>query len=190
MSMLPKQFIRKPFSYKDAVKEGLTKYELTKLMKKGVVERVSRGIYVSSNYDATDIEAQFYLAMMLCGQPSCICLLSALDFYHVTDQIPNKIWVMVQQTKRVQTDRLKLIRARKPQWNVGIDKTNNYWITTLPRTLVECLLYKKRIGSDIAINALKTALQNRKVKLQEVIRIANRLGVKQRIYPYIETLAT
>ena len=192
MRNLPKKLLAQgPFTYQDALDEGLNQHAVEKLLKQGLIERVLRGIYVPADYDNTDPEAQYALATLQCGFPSCICLLSALDYHHVTDQIPNKVWIMVPQKKRVQSKHLKLIRARNPQWNIGIDKTNKgYWVTTLSRTLVECLLAKHRLGSDVAISALKTALQDKKIKLQDVYNIAIQMGVKERIFPYIETLAS
>lgn len=190
MARLPQNLAQHPFTYEEAIHKGLNQYTLAKLMSEGVIERVAKGVYIPSNYDDTNPESQFHLATLQCGTPSCICLLSALDFYHVTDQIPHKIWVMVPHIKRVRNKKLQLIRTRNPYWGRGIDKTNNYWITTPARTLVECLLYKNRLGSDVVLNALKRALQDKKVKLQDILRIANQMGVKKRIYPYIETLAS
>ena len=190
MKILPKQLTNRPFSFKEAVNMGLTKYALERLIEQGVVERIERGIYTPVDYDITTQEGQFAIASIQCGTPSCICLLSALEHYHVTDQIPNKVWVMVPQGKRVQGKNLKLIRARNPQWEIGIQKTKEYWITTLPRTLVDSLLYKNRIGSTVALDALKQALNEEKLKLTDIINTANQLGVKHRIYPYLETLAT
>lgn len=96
---------------------------------------------------------------------------------------------MVPQGKRVQGENLKLIRARNPQWEIGIQKTKDYWITTLPRTLVDVLLYKNRIGSMVALETLKQALNEKKAKLSDILNTAKRLGVKHRIYPYLEILA-
>lgn len=190
MQQLPLELTERPFTYQDAIREGLTKYDLTQLMQEGIIERVARGVYMPADFDSTEPEGQYWLATVQCGKPSAICLLSALDDHHVTDQIPKQIWMMVPQSKRIQSNDIKLIRARHPQWDVGLDKTNPYWITTLPRTLVECLLYKHRIGSDVAISALKTAVQEKKTTLSDVLKMANDLGVQHRIVPYIETLAS
>ena len=186
---LPKKLSKHPFFYKDALALGLTKYALDKLIEIGKIERLDRGIYIPSNYDDTTTEAQFHLAALRCGTPSCICLLSALEQYHLTDEIPKKVWIMVPQTKRVLSKKLKLIRSRNPNWKIGIHKSNSYWITTIERTLIECLLYKRVIGSSIALDALKNAINQHKVKAGRILEMANKLGVKHRIYTYIETLS-
>jgi len=122
--------------------------------------------------------------------PSSICLLTALEHYHVTDQVPKKIWVLVPEPKRVRSKDLKLIRSRNPQWDVGILKTKNYWITTLERTLVECLIHKQMIGSQVALEAIKQAVAQKKVKLGDLIDMAKNMNVEHRIRPYIEAMAS
>ena len=186
---LPKKLLKRPFSYNEAVKSGLNKYILNKLIEKGEIERLCRGMYINSNYDNTSVEAQFSLAAIQCGLPSCICLLSALEYYHLTDQITNKVWIMVPQSKRVQAANLKLIRSRNPNWKYGIYKNKNYWITTLERTIVDSLLHKQDIGSSVALEALKKAVQEGKVKVGALLDMANKLQVKHRVFPYIEALA-
>ena len=180
--------IKAPFSYRQAVEGGLNKYELGKMIDQGLIERTEKGLYVPASYDTTDMEGQYRLATLRCGEPSAICLLSGLDYYHLTDQIPKKLWIMVPQDKRVQSRELKLIRARNPQWEVGIVKEKGYSITSLERTLVECLLYKKRLGL-VPIEALKEALRQKKVKLSGVLEMAVRIKVEHRIIKYIEALA-
>lgn len=183
-----KKFIQRPFSYQQAVELGLNKYALNKLIDEGLIERLEKGIYVPSDRDITEPEVQYQLAMLRCGEPSCICLLSALDYYHLTDQIPKKVWIMVPQNKRVQSSGLKLIRARNPQWDIGILQEEGYRITSIERTLVDCLLHKSRLGFPIPIESLKEALRQKKVKLNTILDMAVRLGVEHRVYPTIEAL--
>lgn len=190
MESKAKKLISKPFLYHQAVKLGLNKYELNKFIKQGLIERLEKGIYVPSDYDITEPEVQYQLATLRCGVPSCICLLSALDYYHLTDQISKQVWIMVSQNKRVRSSGLKLIRARNPQWDVGILQGDGYRITSVERTLVDCLLYKSRLGFSIPIESLKEALQQKKIKLNNIFDMAIALGVQHRIYPYIETLAS
>jgi predicted transcriptional regulator of viral defense system len=190
MNLKAQKLMKRPFSYQQAVKVGLSKYELKKLMKQEAIERIERGIYAPTDYDVTDPEAQFQIATLKCSELSCICLLSALDAYHVTDQIPNKIWIMVPEHKRVRSSNLKLIRASNPRWDIGIVKEEGYRITSLERTLVESLLYKKYFGYPIPIEALKEALSQKKLRLGDVFIMAKQLGVVHHIQPYIETLAT
>jgi predicted transcriptional regulator of viral defense system len=186
VSALPKR----PFSYQEALAAGLTKYALKKLLTAGAIEKIGRGIYqlVEQNNDWD--ESRYRSAMLRCGQPATICLLSALEHYHVTDQIPKQIWVLVPASKRVAANDLRLVRSRNPQWDIGIRKLKHYWITTLERTLIDGLLYKRLIGSQVAIDAIKQAVSQKKIKLGDLYDMAKQMNVEHRVRPYVETLAS
>ncbi len=187
---LPSQLLEKPFSISEALARGISKASLTRLVKSGTLDRLSRGIYQVSNENDENNEDRYRVAALRCGFPSAICLLSALEHYHVTDQIVKHIWILVPQTKRVSSKNLKLIRSRNPQWEIGIRKTKHYWITTLERTLIDSLLYKKLIGGQVALEAIKQALAQKKVKLGSLYNMARKMNVEHRILPYIEALAS
>lgn len=177
------------FIFREAVAAGLTKHTLKKLLAEGILEKVDRGIYQRASGKNGLPEERYRTASIRCGFPSSICLLSALEHYHLTDQIPKHLWVLVPASKRTAFKEFKLLRSRNPQWNIGIRKTRNYWITTPERTLIDCLIYRKRIGSQVALEALKLAIEKKKVKLGGLINMAKRMGVEHRIIHYIEALA-
>lgn len=192
MKKLPIRLFKKPFSTGDAVANGISKASLTRMVKAGVLERLSRGVYSISNVEGSggseysEQEKQYFMATIRCGKPSAICLLSALEHYNLTGEIARQVWVLVPAPKRVVSKDLKLIRSRDPQWDIGIHKTRYYWMTTLERTLVDCLLYKRLIGHQVALAALKQALVQKKVKLGQVYDVAKAMGVAHRILPVIE----
>lgn len=185
---LPIQLLKKPFSVKEAISHGLSRAYISRISKAGVLDKVSRGVYqVSDAYEGTN-EDSYHMATLRCGSPSAICLLSALEYYHLTDQISKKTWILVPHEKRVRSSQLKLIRSRNPNWNIGIKKEKKYWITTPERTLIECLLHKKIIGSNVALEAIKYALSQKKAKLNDLYAMAKKMKVEHRIHSYIEVL--
>lgn len=188
MKKLPVKLAKKPFFYHEAVETGLNKYDLNQLMQNGEIERVAHGLYAPVDYDSTQQEAQYRLASQRCGEPSAICLLSALDYYQLTEEIPSKVWVLVPDEKRVQSNELRLIRSRQPNWNVGIEKKSGYWVTSIERTLIECVRYKHVVGTQVAITAIKQALQKKKVKLGALYEMAKKMKLEKKIQPYIEAL--
>lgn len=179
-----------PCSYREVLTSGMTKHALRQLMDQGAVEKLGRGIYQLTEQDGSSEENQYRVATIRCGLPSSLCLLTALAHYHVTDQIPKQTWVLVPAPKRIASKDLKLVRSRDPQWDIGIRKTKHYWITTLERTLVDCLVYKYLIGSQVALEAIKQAVAQKKVKLGALYDMAKKMGVEHRIRLYIEALAS
>jgi len=96
----------------------------------------------------------------------------------------------VLRSARTSFKELRLLRSREPKWNIGIRKNRNYWITTPERTIVDCLIHRGRIGNQVALEALKRAVSQKKVKLGDVLDMAKKMGVEHRILPYIETLSS
>jgi len=187
---MPSQLVKKPFSTQEAMSHGLSKPYLTRMVKVGVLERLSRGVYQATDLEGETDDELYKVATLRCGLPSAVCLISALEHYHLTDQIPKQTWILVPEPKRVASKALKLVRSRNPHWDIGIQKTRHYWITTPERTLIDCLVYRRLIGSQVALEAVKQAVTQKKVKLGDLYDMAKKMGVEHRIRPYIETLAS
>lgn len=185
-----KKLPKRPFSYTQARSSGLSKYMLRKLVSEGSVERLSRGVYQIAGPDEGPKENVYRAATLRCGLPSCVCLLSALEYYNLTDQIPKKVWMFVPVSKRIRSRDIRLIRTRDPMWNRGIRKTNYYWITTVERTLIDCLVRTQMVGTQVALAALKQAVAQKKVTLGDLYDTAKLMGVEHRVRPYLEVLAS
>ena len=180
---------KRPLSYQEILKIGITRHHLKKLLAQGIIESISRGVYQVSEEAEGLPEDQYVAATLRCGFPSSVCLLSALDHYNLTDQIPKEVWMLVPDAKRIRSKDLNLIRSRCPKWDIGIKKLKGYWITTIERTIIDCLVYKRLVGSQVALAALKRSISQKKVKLNKLYDMAKQLKVEHRIRSYIEALA-
>ena len=188
MGQVPSELQKKPFTLSQAAKLGMSRYVLGKLVAKGIVELVARGVYCVSKGDISE-EDQYRVASLRVGSPSAICLVSALSHHGLTDTIPRKTWIMVPVSKRSKYPDLKLLRTRNPEWQVGIEKHDGYSVTSLERTIVDAICARVRIGTQIATEALRKAVQSKKTTLGKIMDVAKRLGVVHRIRPYIEALS-
>jgi predicted transcriptional regulator of viral defense system len=186
--ILPKQLKKQSFTYQEALTKGVTRYGLIKLLEMGEIERVGRGIYQSVDIELSQ-QLQFQEATLQLGSPSAICLISALDYFSLTDLVPTQVWVMVDDNKRTSLKHLKLLRCRQPNWNIGIKKKKGYWVTSLERTLVDCLVYKKQVSRSVAIEALRLSLNEKRTTLHKIISMAEKLKVFHLIYPTLEAFA-
>ena len=187
MGTLPSQLREKPFSLSQAAKLGVSRYVLGKLLSEGVVEQLARGVYRASKGDISE-EDQYQAATLRVGTPSAICLISALSHYQLTDTIPKKTWIMVPLSKRTAYRDLKVFRTHHPGWEIGIEKREGYSITSLERTIVDCLNLRARIGTQIGIEALRKAVTSKNTTLAKIMEMAVKLDVVHRIRPYIEAL--
>jgi len=188
MPSLPKALKKVPFTYGQAKKAGLTQADLRQFQKSGMIEQVYRGVYRSTSRDFSE-EDQFRSATLVVGLPSAICLVSALSQWGITDIIPKKTWILVPHEKKSLVQDLKLVRSRNPSWNIGIESREGYCITSIERTIVEAIYFRNKIGTSVAVNALRNAVNSKKTSLSKILSIAKELGVLHKILPYIEALS-
>ncbi len=184
--ILPKVLTNRTFSTNDAYALGLSKHYLKKLLDCGEISKITRGYYKHETEEIFHEESRFESASVRVGKPACICLVSALIHYELTDLIGKKVWIMVPHSLRRHYSDLRIVRVRSPQWDIGISKNPKYWITDLDRTLVEGLIYKRLIGINTGIEALRRAITAKKTSLGKVYEMSKKLKVDHRILPYIE----
>jgi len=187
-SNVPARLKNKIFSFKEAQGFGVSQYQLNRLIKTGLVEKIAHGQYRDTKL-IHEPELDYRMAIATVGIPSAVCLLSALVHYQLTDTIPKKVWILVPQKIRRRNPRLRLLRKRDPQWKVGIIHQNGYAITNIERTIVESLLFHRFIGKNEAIGALKRALKSKATTPQKIYTMARLLKVDARIHLYLEVLS-
>lgn len=178
---------KSPFSYHDALTSGVSRRALQRLLADGQIERIGRGVYRDATRDDHG-EESFRNATALVGEPSAICLLSALSHYELTDLIPKRTWIMVPAPKRTTAAQVRLLRKREPRWRIGITRKNGYSITTVERTILDTLCSFDP-GLDAGLSALKKALRQRLTTPAKIAEVARQLGVFDRLLPYLRAVS-
>ena len=175
---------------KEILSEGVSLRWLQNWLNGGMIERVSRGVYrvVADVPEDRVFDQQFRNATKVVGYKSAVCLLSALEYYHLTDHITDKVWMMVPQEKKSRSRLVYLLRVKSPKWTVGIIRKEGFRITSIERTLVDSLIYSKRIDRPTAIKAVRLALKKKMTTLSNLGQMARNLGVRDRLNIIFETL--
>src|SRR5665647_3337658 len=76
---------------RDLAAAGLSPRLLGRLMERGLVDRVARGVYVA--YDAEYTESHSFAEAAKRVPNGVICLLSALRYHELTTQLPREVWI-------------------------------------------------------------------------------------------------
>lgn len=186
-------FIETPvFTAAEARTAGIPSRMLTHFCKKGVIERVTRGVYKGSQAKM-EIDFQWEdLALIAMGIPNgVICLISALCYYGLTDQIMRQFWIAIPHaSKSPQRAKTRIIRMR----NIELGQTEIQLGTThlkifdKERTVVDSFRY---LSKEIAIKALRAYLRqtgSAKPDLNKLLNYAKTLRVD--IHPFIMALTT
>jgi len=106
---------------KDASELGIPRNYLGRLVRKGILEKVRRGLYTSPDFSGTEhltlIEAAYQLPKGI------VCLLSALRFHNFTTQSPHEIWMAIGQkawAPKISSPPIRLIRMSGASLHFGV----------------------------------------------------------------------
>lgn len=171
---------------------GLTKDHLPPLIRRRVVERVSRGLYhvVRATPHPHDL-----LAMACARVPdSVVCALSALHVHGIAPFAPPQVWLGIPYSARrprLPELNVHIIRFSGAAWSYGVDRTEiagvPAGITNPARTVADCCRLAPQLGAPVAVAAFRAALVRQIVSYQELVRAQQALP-SRRLRALLETL--
>ncbi len=177
-----------------AERGGLSRGRLRTLVRRGVVERVGRGLYRLAQAEPTE---NYSLAMACARVPnSVVCLLSALRVHEIGTQSPPDVWIAIPhkaRAPRLPELRLRIVRFSEAAWTFGVQETDFEGvparITSPARTVVDCFRLERLVGPEAAMEALHDALRLRKATLGELAQI-ERLFPSRRLRAALDVRST
>ena len=190
------QFIKKNGGFArsaELVRVGFYKAIIYSALKDGLIERVRHGVY--SRAGTLDFSHPDLVTASVVVPTGVICLITALSFYEVTDEIPRQIDIAVTKgywNKGTDKLPLKFYYFSRETWKQGIEEHvidgKKIRIYSLAKTIADCFKFRNQIGADIARSALKNALEQKKVNQREIMKYAKICRVTNIIKPILETL--
>lgn len=189
------QFVRKQGMVRprDLESLGIQRMVISRLVEQGELVRRSRGIYTLPDYEPTE---HTHLAEVALRIPkAAICLLSALRFHEMTTQNPFQIWIMMDKASRkprLEYPPLRIVRASGQALTAGLEVHRiegvKVSITNPAKTVVDCFRYRRRVGLDIALEALKQYRRERRGTMDDLYRFAKIDRVAPLMSPYMDAL--
>lgn len=149
--------------------------------RQGIAERVARGLYRRTD---AEISAHETLKMVATAAPKAVfCLGTALLFHGIGTQAPPQVWIGLPaktSARRIAGLPVRVVWFSEKMLRIGVAETVEQGVTlrvTSPaRTVVDCVRYRNKIGIDVAIEALRDALRDRRVTVDELMRMAEMCG--------------
>ena len=181
------------FRFRDAAELGLDSRRLRRLQADGLVERVGRGLYRFTDSEPTE---HHILAAVCARIPDAIvCLLSALVVHNLGTQLPWQEWIAIPhkaRAPRLPEFPVKLVRFSGASLQYGVVGITFEGvparITSPARTVVDCFRLRRLVGQDVAIEALRDALREKKASPDEIWRAAEVCRAKSLVGPVIEAI--
>jgi len=186
-------FSKKPlFTSAEAKKKGIPPRMLAYFCKRELIERLDRGMYRVKGAKITiDFEWEDLVLTALTIPRGVICLISALCYYNMTDQIMREFWIAIpHSSKAPQRPNTRIIRMR----NISLGQTeihigeSTLKIFDRERTVVDSFRY---LSKEVAIKALQNYLRSTKQTkpdIKKLMAYAKILHVN--LEPYILTLTS
>jgi predicted transcriptional regulator of viral defense system len=178
----------------DLKAKGIHAATLARLVGEGSITRIARGLYELPDAEVSLAHSLAEVAARVPG--SVICLLSALQYHEITLQNPRSVWAAIGEKDRkpkVTHLPVRFLRFGKKALGLGvmsvrIDKVP-VRIFTPAKTVVDCFRYRRVVGLDVALEALRMVLRTRKATPDGIASIAKKLRIWTVIAPYLESVA-
>jgi predicted transcriptional regulator of viral defense system len=169
--------------------KGITAATISRLERAGVVVRLGRGLYQLP--DAT-VDAHHVLAEAHKRVPNgVICLVSALAFHDLTDQIPPHVWLAIGRKDwrpRIEYPPIRFVRFSRERLEKGVEvhvidgvRVPIFGVT---KTLADVFRYRRLLGTPLAVGGLR----KHKATPAEISRQAVEAGIWVAMQPYMDAL--
>lgn len=181
------------FRRHEAAGLGLDSRSLRRLVADGTVERVARGLYRNTDAELTEHHTRAAVCARVPG--AIVCLMTALRIHELGTQLPRDVWIAIPhkaRAPRVPELPIRVVRFSGASLRYGVVSTTFEGVpgrvTTPARTVVDCFRFRRIVGLDVALEALRDALYDRKATPNQLLRAAEICRAKSLVRPALEAL--
>ena len=172
---------------------GVTAATVSRMERDGEVIRLARGLYQISD---APLETDHSLAEAAKRLPKgIVCLVSALAFHGLTEQLPKKVWLAIGKKDWAPRSDGMPIRVARFTERLLAESVETHMIESVPvkvfgvaKTVADCFRHRSKVGLSVAIEGLQEALRQRKATPAEIAHQAEHGGVATVIRPYLAAL--
>lgn len=183
-----------PVRARDLDEAGIPRTYLKRLCDGGVLEQVDRGLYRLADAPVTELSSLAEVAKRV--PHSIVCLLSALQVHGLTTEAPHAVWVLIDRHARMPKlvyPKLEVVRASGAARTHGIESRLvdgvKVQVTTPAKTVADCFRFRRHVGIEVALAALKDYLKKRKGSIDALVAAAHADRIYAFMRPYLEALA-
>ncbi|PRH81238.1 type IV toxin-antitoxin system AbiEi family antitoxin domain-containing protein [Arenimonas caeni] len=173
---------------------GLEGAQIARLVKRGELVRLARGVYsLPGRAPSADEGLQIVARRVPDG---FFCLLTALRFHRLTTQAPHSVWLGIpagRHAPKLDWPSLRIVRYSGAGLSAGIETHVRdgvpLRVTGVARTVVDCFKFRNKIGLDVALEALAEVRRERRTSNDEIWRLASQFRMANVMRPYLESVA-
>jgi predicted transcriptional regulator of viral defense system len=176
-----------------AIELGVPKHVLYEMVKSGELVREAQGIYRLSESDPLGNPDLVNLSLRV--PRAVFCLISALYFHELTTQIPHSIYFALPRdvkTPKISYPPIWVFHYSDESYKAGIVEHEldgvKVKIYDREKTIADCFKFRQKVGTDIALEAIKDYIRQPKLDVHKLLDYAKINRVEKVMRPYLEAL--
>jgi len=181
---------------RDVEDAGLPPQLLYRLRDRGSLMEVAPGLFKHPDTEFTERHS-FAEASKLVPR-GVICLVSALAFHDVGTQMPRTIWMALNRENRrepeISAPPMRFVWYSGAAFEEGQEVHQvegvDVRVYSVAKTLADLFKYRRKLGIDVALEALRDAWKDRLFTMDEISHYADVCRVKTIMRPYLQVLTT
>lgn len=174
-------------------RRGVSAATIARSMATGEIVRVGRGLYQLTDAEL-DIHATLAEVSKLAPN-GIICLVSALAFHDLTDQMPRRTWVAIGTSDwapKISYPPIRTVRFCERYFSAAVE-THKICGVDVPiyspaKSIADAFRNPKLVDRSVAIESLRSVLAGRIVTPAKLFEVAREFGAAKIIKPYLEAL--
>jgi len=177
----------------EALEQGIHPRTLRAMRDSSALDRLARGLYRLA--DLPPLSNPDLVTVALKVPDGVICLVSALAFHDLTTEIPHSVDVALEKGSwrpRLKHPPLRVFWFSGAAWREGVGTYQvdgvPVRITTPAKTVADMFKFRRQLGLDIALEALKEYRDRDAFDVDELLHYASVCRVDEVITPYLEAL--
>ena len=189
-NLIQRQQIVRP---QDLAAAGIPRNYLSRLVHRGELRKLDRGMYTGTALSASEHISLLEVSRRV--PKAVICLLSALRFHEIGTQSPHEVWIAIDVkawAPRIASPRVRIVRFSGKALAFGVEEREvtggKIRVYNPAKTVADCFKYRHKIGTDVALEALRETYRQKKASMNELFEAAKVCRVANVMRPYLESL--
>jgi predicted transcriptional regulator of viral defense system len=173
--------------------QGVQPRVLYAMRDSGLVVREARGLYRLANEQVWSDPDLAIVSLLI--PKGVVCLISALYFHQITTQIPHEVYIALprdSEKPRIKYPPTRFFWISPAPFKAGIERHRidnvDIQVYSVAKTVADCFKFRNSIGMDVALDALREGLRQKKATPNEVQQFARVDRVERVMLPYLEAL--
>lgn len=177
----------------EAIRLGILEHQIYSMLTKGILVKEDRGIYRLAELEPLGNPDLIQVSLLI--PKAVISLISALYFHRLTSQMPYEVFISLPRNvakPRVSYPPLSVVWQAEKPFQAGIQTHIldgvSVKIYNPEKTITDCFKFRAKVGTEVAIEALKDYMRLPQPKISRLLEYARINRVENLIKPYLETL--